>query len=62
MMKRYLDKRFITFRSLELYVVNELQEHVTEQAKQLTRAFPDDNSGVIMASTGARGSTLNIGQ
>ncbi|MGH9878808.1 MAG: DNA-directed RNA polymerase subunit A', partial [Nitrososphaerales archaeon] len=24
--------------------------------------FPDDNSGVIMASTGARGSTLNIGQ
>ena len=26
------------------------------------RAFPDENSGVIMASTGARGSTLNIGQ
>ena len=26
--------------------------------KTADRSFPDDNSGVIMASTGARGSTL----
>ena len=26
------------------------------------RSFPNENAGVIMASTGARGSTLNIGQ
>ncbi len=37
-------------------------EQGIERVKLLIESFPDDNSGVIMASTGARGSTLNIGQ
>ncbi|HET7147826.1 MAG TPA: DNA-directed RNA polymerase subunit A', partial [Candidatus Nitrosopolaris sp.] len=48
--------------ALELYVVNELSRARDRAGKSADRAFPDDNSGVIMASTGARGSTLNIGQ
>src|SRR3712207_4589057 len=48
--------------ALELYVVNELSRARDRAGKNADRAFPDDNSGVIMASTGARGSTLNIGQ
>src|SRR5687768_3251563 len=48
--------------ALELYVVNELSRARDRAGKTADRAFPDDNSGVIMASTGARGSTLNIGQ
>jgi len=47
---------------LELYVVNELSRARDRAGKTADRSFPDDNSGVIMASTGARGSTLNIGQ
>ncbi|MGN6821252.1 MAG: DNA-directed RNA polymerase subunit A'', partial [Candidatus Nitrosocosmicus sp.] len=48
--------------ALELYVVNELSRARDRAGKTADRSFPDDNSGVIMASTGARGSTLNIGQ
>jgi DNA-directed RNA polymerase subunit A' len=48
--------------ALELYVVNELSRARDRAGRTADRAFPDDNSGVIMASTGARGSTLNIGQ
>src|SRR5438094_2432070 len=48
--------------ALELYVVNELSRARDRAGKTADRAFPDENSGVIMASTGARGSTLNIGQ
>src|SRR6476469_3358303 len=48
--------------ALELYVVNELSRARDRAGKTADRAFPDDNSGVIMASPGARGSTLNIGQ
>src|SRR5918911_1278122 len=48
--------------ALELYIVNELSRARDRAGKTADRAFPDDNSGVIMASTGARGSTLNIGQ
>src|ERR671925_2012186 len=48
--------------ALELYVVNELSRARDRAGKTADRAFPADNSGVIMASTGARGSTLNIGQ
>src|SRR5438093_8516486 len=46
--------------ALELYVVNELSIARDRAGKTADSAFPDDNSGVIMASTGARGSTLNI--
>jgi DNA-directed RNA polymerase subunit A' len=48
--------------ALELYVVNELSRARDRAGKTADRAFPDYNSGIIMASTGARGSTLNIGQ
>lgn len=48
--------------ALELYVVNELSRARDRAGKIADRSFPNDNSGVIMASTGARGSTLNIGQ
>jgi DNA-directed RNA polymerase subunit A' len=48
--------------ALELYVVNELSRARDRAGRTADRAFPDDNSGIIMASTGARGSTLNIGQ
>jgi DNA-directed RNA polymerase subunit A' len=48
--------------ALELYIVNELSRARDRAGKTADRAFPDNNSGVIMASTGARGSTLNIGQ
>jgi DNA-directed RNA polymerase subunit A' len=48
--------------ALELYVVNELSRARDRAGRTADRAFPDNNSGVIMASTGARGSTLNIGQ
>lgn len=48
--------------ALELYVVNELSRARDRAGKIADRSFPDNNSGVIMASTGARGSTLNIGQ
>jgi DNA-directed RNA polymerase subunit A' len=48
--------------ALELQIVTELARARDRAGKAADRAFPDDNSGVIMASTGARGSTLNIGQ
>src|SRR5688572_4969717 len=48
--------------ALALYVVTELSRARDRAGRTADRAFPDDNSGVIMASTGARGSTLNIGQ
>src|SRR5918912_270772 len=48
--------------ALELYVLNELSRARDRAGRTADRAFPNENSGVIMASTGARGSTLNIGQ
>jgi DNA-directed RNA polymerase subunit A' len=44
--------------ALELYVVNELSRARDRAGRTADRAFPNENSGVIMASTGARGSTL----
>jgi DNA-directed RNA polymerase subunit A' len=48
--------------ALELQIVNELARARDRAGRAADKAFPDENSGVIMASTGARGSTLNIGQ
>ncbi|NMJ86712.1 MAG: DNA-directed RNA polymerase subunit A', partial [Thaumarchaeota archaeon] len=48
--------------TLELYIVNELAKSRDRAGKSADKAFPNDNAGVIMASTGARGSTLNLGQ
>jgi len=48
--------------ALELYLVNELSRARDRAGRLADRSFPNNNAGVIMASTGARGSTLNIGQ
>jgi DNA-directed RNA polymerase subunit A' len=48
--------------SLEAYIVNELSRARDRAGKIADRAFPPENAGVIMARTGARGSSLNLGQ
>ncbi|MEM0441709.1 MAG: DNA-directed RNA polymerase subunit A' [Candidatus Nitrosocaldus sp.] len=48
--------------TLELQIVNELSRARDRAGRAADRSLPDSNAGVIMASTGARGSTLNIGQ
>ncbi|MCS6767440.1 MAG: DNA-directed RNA polymerase subunit A' [Candidatus Nitrosocaldus sp.] len=48
--------------TLELQIVNELSRARDRAGRTADRSLPDNNAGVIMASTGARGSTLNIGQ
>jgi DNA-directed RNA polymerase subunit A' len=48
--------------SLEAYIVNELARGRDRAGRIADRAFPPENSGMIMARTGARGSSLNVGQ
>ena len=48
--------------SLEAYVVNELARARDKAGRIADRSFPAENSGMIMARTGARGSSLNVGQ
>ncbi len=48
--------------SLEAYIVNELSRARDRAGKIADRSFPPENSGMIMARTGARGSSLNVGQ
>ena len=48
--------------SLEAYIVNELARARDRAGRIADRAFPQENSGMIMARTGARGSSLNVGQ
>ncbi|MDA4124577.1 MAG: DNA-directed RNA polymerase subunit A' [Thaumarchaeota archaeon] len=48
--------------SLEAYVVNELARARDRAGRIADRSFPPENSGMIMARTGARGSSLNVGQ
>jgi DNA-directed RNA polymerase subunit A' len=48
--------------SLEAYIVNELSRARDRAGKIADRSFPSENSGMIMARTGARGSSLNVGQ
>jgi len=48
--------------SFELYVMNELAEAREKAGKVAEEDLEIDNSGIIMTKTGARGSTLNIGQ
>lgn len=47
--------------ALELYIVNELSKARDDAGKVAEKHLSDDNSAVIMARTGARGSPLNIG-
>ncbi|MEM2955374.1 MAG: DNA-directed RNA polymerase subunit A' [Nitrososphaerales archaeon] len=48
--------------NLEYHIVNELARARDRAGRIADKAFPLDNSGVIMARIGARGSSLNIGQ
>jgi DNA-directed RNA polymerase subunit A' len=48
--------------ALEFYVVNELAKARDNAGNIADQALHEDNAGVVMARTGARGSSLNIGQ
>jgi DNA-directed RNA polymerase subunit A' len=48
--------------SFEIYVMNELAEARDKAGRTAENAFGPNNSGLIMTQTGARGSSLNIGQ
>jgi DNA-directed RNA polymerase subunit A' len=48
--------------SFEIYVMNELAKARDEAGKIADEDFALENSGIIMTRTGARGSSLNIGQ
>ncbi|MEM1586853.1 MAG: DNA-directed RNA polymerase subunit A' [Candidatus Bathyarchaeia archaeon] len=48
--------------SFELYVMNELAEAREKAGKVAEANLSMENSGIIMTKTGARGTTLNIGQ
>jgi DNA-directed RNA polymerase subunit A' len=48
--------------SFEIYVMNELAEARDKAGRTAETAFGNNNSGLIMTKTGARGSSLNIGQ
>jgi len=48
--------------ALEAYIVNELAKARDKAGSTADQSFDETNSGRIMATTGARGSSLNIGQ
>jgi len=48
--------------SFEIYVMHELARARDEAGKIADQDFTIDNSGIVMTRTGARGSSLNIGQ
>jgi DNA-directed RNA polymerase subunit A' len=48
--------------SFEIYVMNELAIARDESGKIADEDFTLDNAGIVMTRTGARGSSLNIGQ
>jgi DNA-directed RNA polymerase subunit A'' len=48
--------------ALEFYVANELSRARERAGRIADRSFSPQNAGIIMARTGARGSTLNLGQ
>ena len=48
--------------ALEAHIVNELSKARDNAGSIADRSFDDNNSAKIMATTGARGSALNIGQ
>ncbi len=47
---------------LEASIINELARARDKAGRIADRSFPAENSGMIMARTGARGSSLNVGQ
>ena len=51
-----------TQETLEAYIVNNLGKLRDRAATAANLSLDDDNAGKIMATTGARGSSLNVGQ
>ena len=51
-----------TKETLEAYIVNNLGKARDRAATTANSSLNDDNAGKIMATTGARGSSLNVGQ
>ena len=51
-----------TGETLEAYIVNNLGKARDRAATTANSSLHDDNAGKIMATTGARGSSLNVGQ
>lgn len=47
---------------LEYHIMSELSRAREEAGKVVERYLSEDNAGIIMARTGARGSSLNLGQ
>jgi DNA-directed RNA polymerase subunit A' len=47
---------------LENYIMNELSKSRDRAAKIVEKVIKEDNAGLIMARSGARGSSLNLGQ
>ena len=48
--------------ALEAYIVNELGKARVKAGDTANNSLDDGNAGKIMATTGARGSALNVGQ
>jgi DNA-directed RNA polymerase subunit A' len=48
--------------SLEIFIMNELSKARDEAGEVVDKAFGMENHGIIITRTGARGSSLNIGQ
>ena len=48
--------------ALEFYVANELSRAREKAGRIADKSFSIQNAGIVMARTGARGSTLNLGQ
>ena len=48
--------------ALEAYIVNELGKAREKAGATANDSLDDSNAGKIMATTGARGSALNVGQ
>ena len=51
-----------TKETLEAYIVNNLGKARDRAANTANSSLDDNNAGKIMATTGARGSSLNVGQ
>jgi len=57
-----LTRGFSSDEALEAYIVNELAKARDKAGSTADQSFDETNAGKIMATTGARGSSLNIGQ
>ncbi len=58
----HLTRGLSTEEALEVYIVNELAKARDVAGSTADKSFDQTNSGRIMATTGARGSSLNLGQ